>query len=287
MTAPPARLEVGLVGTGRLGPVLALALRRAGHRLVAATNGRRACVLGDVALLPGDEVARRSGLLLLCVPDDTLPALAAGLADTAAVRPGTLVVHTSGRHGLAVLDPIRAAGGLPMALHPAMTFTGASDDLHRLAGVTFAVTTPPQLRAAGEALVVEMGGEPVWVSDEERVRYHAALSHASNHLVTLVAQASELLGQAGVEDPARLFGPLLGAALDNVLRRGPLALTGPVVRGDVETVAAHLAVLHGSPAAPAYRVMARASADLALASGALRPEQAGALLDVLAEERSR
>src|SRR5262249_23709299 len=142
--------------------------------------------------------------------------------------------------GARVLDPATERGALPLALHPAMTFTGTSLDLGRLAGCCFGVTAPEPLRPVAEALVFEMGGEPVWVEEDARPLYHAALAHGANHLVTLVAQTLDLLTAAGVDDPARLVGPLLRAALDNALRAGDAALTGPVARGDAGTVADHV-----------------------------------------------
>jgi predicted short-subunit dehydrogenase-like oxidoreductase (DUF2520 family) len=287
----PARLAVGVVGAGRVGPALAAALRLAGHRPVAASGVSDASRRRAAALLPGvplvepAEVLARADLVLLTVPDDALPALVAGLAETGAVRPGQLLAHTSGRYGAGVLDPALRAGALPMALHPAMTFTGTTVDVQRLAGCSFGVTAPQELRTAAEALVVEMGGEPEWIAEEARPLYHAALAIGSNHLVTLVAQSCELLEAAGVAHPGRMLGPLLGAALDNALRSGDQALTGPVARGDAGTVAAHLAELRaGSPQTVAsYVAMARATADRALANGMLKPELAEALLDVLAD----
>ena len=183
-----------------------------------------------------------------------------------------------------MLDPATAVGGLPLALHPVMTFTGTSVDLGRLGGATFGVTAPEVLRPVAEALVVEIGAEPVWVEEEARALYHAALAHGANHLVTLVAQACELLAASGVDDPGRALGPLLGAALDNVLRSGDAALTGPVARGDAGTVAEHVRALAAADPAvlTTYRALARATADRALASGRLRPDQAEALLDALA-----
>ena len=167
-----------------------------------------------------------------------------------------------------------------------MTLTGTSLDLARLDGCPFGVTAPEQLRPVAEALVVEMGGEPVWVEEGARALYHAALAHGANHLVTLVAQTLDLLKAAGVEHPARLAAPLLSAALDNALRHGDAALTGPVARGDAGTVAAHIEAIGAvSPQArAAYVALARTTADRALAAGTLRATAAEALLDVLAKE---
>jgi predicted short-subunit dehydrogenase-like oxidoreductase (DUF2520 family) len=288
--ARPARLRVGVVGAGRVGAVLGAALVAVGHRVLAvsavsdASRERAELLLPDAELATPPEVLAQTDLVLLTVPDDALPDLVAGLASTGAVRPGQLLAHTSGRFGIAVLGPATAAGALPLALHPVMTFTGTSMDLRRLAGATFGVTAPEDLRPVAEALVVEIGAEPVWVAEQDRALYHAALAHGSNHLVTLVAQARDLLAAAGVEDPGRALGPLLNAALDNALRTGDQALTGPVSRGDAGTVAEHVRVIGAvDPAVLAtYRALARATADRALASGRLRPAQAEALLDALA-----
>ncbi|MYS11646.1 DUF2520 domain-containing protein [Streptomyces sp. SID6041] len=287
----PARLTVGVVGAGRVGPALAAALRLAGHRPVAvsavsdASRRRAAELLPDVPVVEPARVLALADLVLLTVPDDALTGLAEGLADTGAVRPGQLIVHTSGRYGTRVLDPLRRAGALPLALHPAMTFTGTPVDVQRLAGCSFGVTAPDELRLAAEALVIEMGGEPEWIAEDARPLYHAALALGANHLVTLVAQSMELLHKAGVAAPDRMLGPLLGAALDNALRSGDAALTGPVARGDAGTVAAHVTELrkHAPGTVAGYLAMARTTADRALAHGLLKPELAEDLLGVLAE----
>ncbi|WP_438486655.1 DUF2520 domain-containing protein [Streptomyces sp. S186] len=286
----PARLTVGVVGAGRVGPALAASLQLAGHRPVAvsgvsdASRRRAGELLPGVPLVPPAEVLARADLVLLTVPDDALADLVSGLAETGAVRPGQLLVHTSGRFGTAVLEPATRAGALPLALHPAMTFTGTSVDVQRLAGCPFGVTAPEELRMAAEALVIEMGGEPEWIAESDRPLYHAALAIGANYLVTLVAQAKELLAKAGVRAPDRMLGPLLGAALDNALRSGDAALTGPVARGDAGTVAVHVAELrkHAPQAVAGYLAMARMTADRALAHGLLKPEPAAELLDVLA-----
>lgn len=289
-SARPARLAVGVVGAGRVGAVLGAALARAGHEVVAASAVSPASTARAADLLPGvpivavGEVLQRADLVLLTVPDDVLPDLVRGLAATAAIRPGTLLAHTSGRHGLEVLAPAAAAGALPLALHPALPFAGTRVDLDRLTGTFFGVTAPDPLRPVAEALVLEMGGEPVWLTDAQRPVWHVALAASANYLTTLVASSADLLRTVGVEQPGRVLGPLLGAALDGALRSGDAALTGPVSRGDAGTVRAHLEVLASvaPELLPAYVALARLTADRALAGGRLQAERAAALLDVLA-----
>src|SRR6476469_3094696 len=285
----PARLRVGIVGAGRVGAVLGAALAAAGHDVVAAAGlstasaERAARLLPGVPLLPADEVVAAADLVVLAVPDDTLAGLVAGLAETGVWRAGQLTFHTSGAHGLAVLEPAELAGVLPLALHPAMTFSGAPADADRLAGAPFGVTSRPEHRAVAETLVLEMDGEPFFVAEEDRRLYHAALVTGANHLVTLVAEAADLLRTAGIPDPARVLAPLLTAALDNGLRRGDRGLTGPVSRGDVGTVADHLITLNDrAPASvAAYVAMAQRTTERALAIGQLKRHEGSPLLDLL------
>ncbi|MEP7192630.1 MAG: DUF2520 domain-containing protein [Actinomycetota bacterium] len=289
-TERPARLDVGIVGTGRVGAVLGAALHRAGHRLVAVSAVSEQSRVRAADLLPGipvmavEEVIERAELVLLTVPDDALPSLVAGLSATGSWQAGQLVVHTSGRYGAGIFEPAAGHHILGLALHPAMTFTGTSMDLVRLTDCCFGITAPEVLRPVAEALVLEMGAEPVWIEEQNRPMYHAGLAHGSNHLVTLVAQAMQVLGSAGVEDPQRLIAPLLNAALDNALRMGDGALTGPVARGDASTVAAHLAQLteQTPDIRPTYVALARATAVRALAGGRLTAADAEPLLAILA-----
>jgi predicted short-subunit dehydrogenase-like oxidoreductase (DUF2520 family) len=283
----PARLAVGVVSAGRVGAVLGAALAAAGHRVVAASGVSRASVNRVAALLPGvplrppDEAALAADLVLLAVPDDVLPGLVRGLAAADCFRPGQIVVHTSGSHGVVVLDPATEHGVLPLALHPVMTFTGRTEDVARLAGASVSVTAAVGHEPAwnvGEALVVEMGAEPVRVPENVRPLYHAALAHGANHLITLIRDCVDTLERAGVRPAERLVAPLLSAALDNALRHGDRALTGPVARGDAGTVRSHLRVLDAvdPDLADTYRVLA--------ARTARRAEQAGLLPEHAADD---
>ena len=258
----PARLTVGIISAGRVGTAFGVALERAEHVVVACSaisnqsRERAAARLPDTAVLPVPDVAARAELLLLAVPDAELVALISGLAATDAVRPGTIVVHTSGMNGVGVLEPLTAQGCIPLAIHPAMTFTGSDEDIARLPDTCFGVTALDEIGyAIGQALVLEIGGEPFRVREDDRMLYHAALAHAGNHLVTVVLDAvealrsalrgQELLGQELVGDAPgglaeRIVGPLARASLENALQRGQAALTGPVARGDAAAVAAHL-----------------------------------------------
>jgi predicted short-subunit dehydrogenase-like oxidoreductase (DUF2520 family) len=287
--------RIGVVGAGRVGAVLSAALRAAGHEVVAAAGESTASRDRIDALLPGvrrakpTDVARSSDLLLLTVPDDMLENVVTTMVGARAIRPGQVVCHTSGRHGLAVLRAATEIGAIPLALHPAMTFTGTAVDLDRLPGCVFGVTARDEDRALAESLVADMRGVAMWVPEDKRTLYHAGLAHGANHLVTLVAQAMELLAASGADDPAATLRPLLSAALDNALTSGDAALTGPIVRGDVNTVAAHLTeIAETAPGTiPSYVAMAKATADRAVLDGRLLPIRAAKIVRLLDEALAR
>ncbi len=261
----PARLTVGIISAGRVGTALGVALERCEHVVVACSaisnesRLRAARRLPDTAVLPVQEVAGRAELLVLAVPDAELGALVSGLAATGAVRPGAIVVHTSGINGIGVLGPLTAQGCIPLAIHPAMTFTGSDEDIDRLSEACFGVTAADEIGyAIGQSLVLEIGGEPFRVREDARALYHAALAHAGNHVTTVVLDAvealraalrgQELLGQELIVDAPgglaeRIVAPLARASLENALQRGQAALTGPVARGDAASLGRHLQAL--------------------------------------------
>ena len=278
--------KVGVVGAGRVGAVLAAKFRASGHPVVGVSGRSPASRLRIQTLLEGvdtlspAEVVERADIVLIAVPDDALAEVALSLAPH--VRAGQVVMHTSGRHGLSVLVPMVAAGARAIALHPAMTFTGTDVDLDRTCA--YGLTAQPADRALAEALVAELGGTPEWIDDADRIGYHAALSHGANHLNTLVAQAMDLLRAAGVDDPSAVLRPLLTASLDNALAYGDAALTGPVARGDINTVRAHTETLAAQPdVLDTYVALARATAARAAESGRIDAATAAALRQVLSE----
>jgi predicted short-subunit dehydrogenase-like oxidoreductase (DUF2520 family) len=254
----PARLRVGVIGAGRVGSVIGAALRAVGHEVVGvsvrSSTHLAELFLPGVPVLSTAEVVRRADLVLVAVPDDAIAGVVAGLD----LHPSQLVAHFSGRHGLAVLGGVAR----PMALHPVFPFTGGPADL---TGVSWGVTSEEPL---AEQLVRELGGVPVHVAEELRPLWHASLAHGANHLVTLVASAADMLRAAGAEDPGAVLRPLLTAALDGALEIGDAALTGPVKRGDVGTVAAHLDVV---PDRELYLALARATARRAGTEDVMAP----------------
>ncbi|WP_448537049.1 Rossmann-like and DUF2520 domain-containing protein [Sphingobium yanoikuyae] len=269
MTEHPAYRQIGLIGTGRVARALGLALapHSAAPILVQGRNPDHAAAAVEAighaqAVALSSSLSSNCDLILLAVADDALPAV---IADLATMPLSATICHVSGRSGAALLDPLRAQGAITAAVHPAMTFTGdPAAEVARMQGARFAITgaDAPAI-AAARRLVALLGGVAVEVAEEHRALYHAALCHAANHLVTLIAGASDALTAAGVAEPGALLAPLVRAALDNSLDRGIDALSGPLLRGDRQTIGNHLTALnaHAPELLPAYRAMALATLD--------------------------
>lgn len=213
--------SVAVVGRGRLGRALAVALRDGGVAVAGP--------LGRAGAPPVDAV-------VLCVPDAQIPAAAAAVAGSA-----PLVGHTSGATSLSALA---AAGGESFGLHPLQTFTAAGGSFDG-AGCAIAGSSAAAL-AAARALATCVGMQPFEIDDSQRAAYHASASIASNFTVTLLAAAEQVAGSAGIdpEQARRLLLPLVERSVANWGERGPAgALTGPIARGDEETVSAQRAAV--------------------------------------------
>ncbi|MFE1084213.1 MULTISPECIES: Rossmann-like and DUF2520 domain-containing protein [Brevibacterium] len=288
------RLGIGIIGCGRVGASIGAAWRQAGHAIIGVSATSTASLERAEDMLPGvpvldpDAITERAELVLIAVPDDEIAPLVTGLANLGRIHAGQILVHCSGRYGTDVLEAGTRLGALPIALHPSLTFTGTEVDLSRLRQATIAVTAPAPIRPVGEALVVELGAEPIDIAEADRPLYHAAITHASNHSITILAEAMELLAEAGVADPSAVLHALVDASVANTMQNGPKALTGPISRGDVGTIEAHLAALsefslsRSNPAVRnSYIALARSTAAKALAMGRITEAQAQQILSAL------
>lgn len=226
-SARSGRLGIGIIGAGRVGPVLGAALAGAGHAIVGISAISTSSRERAEAMLPGAPILEvpllieRSELVILAVPPHELAELVAGLAATGAWQPGQLVVHTAAEFGIGVLAPALAAGVIPLAIHPAMSFTGTSIDISQLFGTYFAVTAPAPVLPIGQALVVEMGGEPIVVAEADRAAYAEAISTATSFSTAIIEQATGILAAIGIESPGAILAPLVRSSVEIALRRVP------------------------------------------------------------------
>lgn len=232
------RLGIGIIGSGRVGPILGSALAGAGHALVGISavsehsKERAQAILPDVPIVDVPRLVELSELVLIAIDDDQLPDFVEGLAQTRVWQPGQIVVHTSPRWGVEILEPATRQGVIPVGLHPVMDFTGTSMDLVRLSECYIAVSAPSPVLPIAQALAVEIGGEPIVIQPEQREAFAEALSLARNFSSTLVSESTGILDRAGVINPAQLLAPLLRSTVDNALRHIPQNVTLEADRGD-------------------------------------------------------
>jgi predicted short-subunit dehydrogenase-like oxidoreductase (DUF2520 family) len=259
---------VAIVGCGRTGGAIGLALSRNGYDVTAAWShsrgGRqRAARLLECPILPEpQDVAATADVVFVTVPDDAIGAVAKQIAP--AVKPKAIVVHTSGGVSVDALEPVSETGAHTGCLHPLQTLPDPISGAEALKGAAVAVTASPQARLHLQRIARAWGGRPFPLDDKKKAIYHSAAVFASNYVVTSVWAAIELLQSAGVHNARGILTPLIRTTVDNVLAQGPRkAITGPVMRGDLTTVRKHIKALDTGPTKEAYRALARLTATLA------------------------
>ncbi|WP_309065941.1 DUF2520 domain-containing protein [Microbacterium sp.] len=220
--AAPGRLGVGIIGAGKVGPVIGAALAGAGHAITGITSGsdddRAAAVLPGVPVLDAPEVVRRSELVVIAVPHDEIPGLVRGIAEVGGWQIGQLVMHVDAAYGTDVLRPAAERGAIPLAVHPAISFSGTTVDLRQLQAAFAGVTAPAAVLPIAQALAVEMGCEPVVIAEEDRAAYAEAIATASEFSQSIIRQATSLLRGIGVENPGGYLSALVSSSVDRALR---------------------------------------------------------------------
>jgi predicted short-subunit dehydrogenase-like oxidoreductase (DUF2520 family) len=209
-----------------VGIAMAQALAGAGHLLVGITANtleeidRCDAMLNGVDVLPLGEILSRAELVLLALPEEELLPTIGGISDDKLWKTGQLVAHTSPAHGLSILSAAANAGVIPLAIHPAMKFSGSSLDLNRMRDSFFAVSAPKVALPIAQALVIEMGAEPVVIQDEQRAAYAEAFEVSTNLSALVVNQAIGLLEAAGIENAIRIVAPSVLSAIEGALNNG-------------------------------------------------------------------
>lgn len=226
MTETAGRLSVGIIGGGPVGVVLGKALAGAGHQLIGISavsqenRDRIEAMLPEVELQDVETIIHSADLVLLAIPSSELKATVTGFAEAGLWRTGQIVLHTSSEFGIAVLNPATRQGVIPIAIHPAMRFTGTSIDLARLAEAFFAIDAPKIALPIAQALVIEMGGEPFHINEEKRAAYHEAFEVASSFSAMIVNQAIGLLEEIEVENPRSILAPIIRSSIEQALADG-------------------------------------------------------------------
>ncbi len=288
-SAPGETPVTGIVGAGAVGTALGLALSRAGwpiHAVASRDAGRRAqfTSLVDTArpFAEAQALVEEVELIILAVPDDAIEPLARGIR----MYSGQAMVHTSGALGAEVLEPAMAAGTQIGSFHPLVAFADTERAIAALHGATIAIEGDDQLAALLSDMADRLGARAVRLKPGSKAAYHAAAVLAAGGFIALLDAIAELGAVAGLDEAGALaiYGPLIEGTLGNARALGiRAALTGPMTRGDVGTLAAHLDALatHAPGVLPLYVAAAHREIDLALERRALAPETAANMRSTL------
>ncbi|HEX2240549.1 MAG TPA: Rossmann-like and DUF2520 domain-containing protein [Actinomycetota bacterium] len=284
---PSAPLRVALIGAGTVGTAVAHLLAQAGHSTIgvasrSADSARRASQYLDAPVFDLNERIPSADLFLLGVPDHAVQLIARRLSSV--VDSSSVVAHFAGVIGVEPLAEVARRGAAAVALHPVQACPDLDTAVARLPGSAWGITTSPTAEVWAARLVREdLRGIPIAVSEDARPLWHAAAAATANGLTALLTISYELLRAAEIESAAEVLAPLASGVLSNALDRGPGdSLTGPIVRGDVPTVQAHLTALGESrELRTAYLHAARLTLSAARLSGRLEPTAHPDLIELL------
>ncbi|MCF8111636.1 MAG: DUF2520 domain-containing protein [Desulfobacteraceae bacterium] len=288
--------KYAIVGCGRLGTALARYMADAGYSPAGfasrglASAKRAAAVSGSdapVSLLPW-EVTPGADIVMITTPDGAIRETAEKIAEYQGVKKDTVVLHCSGAHASTELEALRRCGAKTGSLHPLQSFAAENVEKNPFVGIMAAVEGEPEAVKTARSLAENLGAGPFEIQTDKKMLYHASAVVASNYMVTLMNLALQLIIASGV--PASrgfaILKPLVQGTLSNIERAGiPGALTGPIARGDVETVRDHISEI--SAKAPTrlelYRLIGKHTIEIAEARGDLTGEAAGELKKLLSE----
>jgi predicted short-subunit dehydrogenase-like oxidoreductase (DUF2520 family) len=282
--------EIAVIGAGRVGTALALRLREKGYPVTAVASRsassaqKLAEAAGAQAFADSAEAARKGKLVFITTPDGSIGAAAAEVAGAGGFGRGQFVAHASGALPARVLQPAKDAGAAVFSLHPLQSFASPELAVERLPGSYFTFEGDPEALPLVRELVADLGGSLFQIEAASKPLYHAAACVASNYLVTLMRLMYNLAEKSGLQRDAILpaFTPLIQGTLQNVGAVGPVAaLTGPVVRGDAETIRQH-AMAMVKEEWELYRLLGLHTVEIARERG-LSPDAAKALDKIFCE----
>lgn len=289
---------LAVIGAGKVGSALAILLQKKGYPVagVASRTFSSAEKLAKALNCPAYErpweLTRRAGLILITVPDREIARTAKKIAAGGGFGSGQVVAHTSGAHAAAELQGVREAGALAVCIHPLQSFAEVEGAMKNLPGSYFALEGDEKALPLARQVVDDLEGKAFILDAGDKPLYHAAACIASNYLVSLMHFATGLYRHFGLsrEEAFQALLPLVQGTIRNVSRVGPVqALTGPVSRGDVPTVADHLPALKtvGEEELNLYRALGLYTVRVALEKGSIDDRQAAQLKEVFNEIRHK
>ncbi|GBF32053.1 ketopantoate reductase PanG [Desulfocucumis palustris] len=281
MTKP----SIAIIGAGKVGCALGLLLHDRGYKIAAVASRRiesareLADRTGATARVRPEEAAGEADLVFITTPDREIPHISEIIAERGGFRAGQIVAHTSGAHPSDELIGVKEAGAFPVSIHPLQSFADVTTAMENLPGSYFALEGDSRAMPVAERIVADLEGRAFNINARDKALYHAAACIASNYLVSLMHFSTGLYNQFGLsrEEAFEALFPLIQGTINNIAKVGPVqALTGPVSRGDVPTIAGHLPALAavGREEEQLYRLLGRYTARVAREKGSIDDQQA-------------
>lgn len=291
---PGSANKVAIIGAGVVGTAVAFLLKQAGYEIVGVASRSQAALdraysyLNVRGTTDAAEAATTADIVLITTGDDQIESVCEKVAEQRQFSGGTRVFHFSGALPLGVLAAARAAGAAVGSIHPIQTFADVDAAINLLPGSVFGVTADEDSFPMATEIVSALKGSVIKIRDEDRPLYHVAACIASNYLVTLGWVSLELYSRLGIppETAVEALMPLMRGTLDNLAAgKGAAALTGPIARGDAQTIQRHLEALKEAwpQILDLYRVMGRYTADVALEKGTLSKSSLAELLVIFGQ----
>ncbi|MCX5853901.1 MAG: DUF2520 domain-containing protein [Deltaproteobacteria bacterium] len=276
---------VAILGLGKVGTACGYLLKAAGYPVVAVASRSQTSLNQGIAYTGGEpftrfsEAAMRAECIFITTSDDAIMSICEEISKKGCLRPGKKVIHMSGAGGLDLLEAARTSGANVASIHPLQSFADVEAAIRNIPGSTFGITAQEEIRNWSIRIVRDMGGNPFFVSEEDKPLYHTAACMASNYLTTLIHTVEQIYQSLGLshDEAIHAFWPLIRGTLRNIEQKGTAsALTGPVARGDMSTIRKHMEALHDKLPVylEAYCAMGILAADLGLEKKTLSEEQA-------------
>lgn len=287
--------RIGIIGTGVVGSAVALVLHSKGHVIsgVCSKNGLSSAELAEKintrCYAEPEEFLQESDIILITTPDREIGTIAENLSKTRVVRKNHVCLHMSGALPASVLQPLQVLGVSIGSVHPLQSFAGITQAVDNLPGTFFAVQGDPKAVDTALEIVKELGGSPYLIDEKDKALYHLGACAASNYIVSLIHYAVSVFKQIGMQDKQALDAlfPLIMGTMHNIETMGPVkALTGPIARGDTETVKKHLSVLSalGPEFTGVYKTLGEYTSRVALEKQSINTNKAKILTEIFHKE---
>lgn len=283
---------LAIVGAGKVGSALAVALQRKGYSIAGVSSRSLASAkdLGQQLSVPyslrAADVTVGAQVIFITTPDREVVNVTTDIAEAGGFKPGQLVVHTSGSLPYTVLESARQCGALTGGFHPLQSFADVETAIANLPGAFFALEGEEAALPVLEKILVDLEGRGITINPTDKPLYHAAAVVASNYLVTIIHMATSMLSKLGVErnQAVEALSPLIMGTIENIKTKGTIqALTGPVERGDTTTIHKHLTSMAELPAVDQslYKALGRLTVEIAQQKGSINTDTAKEINEIL------